>query len=605
VRLDLDAAAQGFAVYPKEYTSDGWWARGSVYFFVPDPVGRVAERGFIGNYDDWTTGAAVPMPIRDEALTYPVRITQPDGPGPLRDAGGIAGDYGVIEARVADGPGAALGEDGEAGAFVPIEAIASAWYQRGETEVLCEQELYIPPGSTLRVRVDYADPNTGDELSTTFTATAATAVLDGVDTIGYRLTVADADRGVLPSFGDWPGLPRARLTPVVEFTGESIGTIIGTILQSNGGESGATFDTAAYGAGLTDAEVDAESLAQIVPPGNLPPLSLELRAGSIVRDVIDPLLRAVGYALTMQTNAAGQCRLTAVPLGFEGSTDAVGSLNADSLGARARWGTDDRIANRFQYLTNWVGGESTRTVIVNDVASQQAYQDVAELEFELRGFDVLEAGAGADAATLLRPIYLRHRALLANPRRTWSVQVGSGPGLFANLGAVYNVTHPLLRGYSDTLGVAGLPGRVVEVEVGLQSEPTSLVLQHYGANARGWNASAVLTGAPAGNVCTVAANTYSPALSVGGRAVQVDADSFAVGDAVLVAAPWDADSASSTTVTAVSGNTITLAAAPGAAAAGWVIWPADYGTASDEHKRYAYHADATGTVGADAGHEIV
>ena len=608
VRTDLDSGRLGFDLFTLAVAADGWAPSGSVYLFPDEPVGQAADAGNIGRFRDWTTGADVPLPIRDEALHYPIRLSAPDAGTEYRPADGIAGQYGVVRAEMRTTPAAFNSGEGDApAAFIPIEAIARAWYQRGEPEVLCEQELYIPPGGSLRVRVDYADPDTGEEAVTSFTATAATAVLDGGgSTIGYRLTVAANERASLPSFGDWPGLSRVRLSPVVEFTGDTIGTIIGTILQSNGGAGGAEFDTAPYGAGLTDADVDVESIKAIVPPGNLGTLALRLEAGSIVRDVIDPLLRAIGYALTMQTDAAGQCRLTAVPLGFEGSTDAVGSLSADSLGARARWGTDDRIANRFTYLTDWDAdtGESTRTVIVNDLASQQAYQDVAELEFELRGFDVLEAGSGADAATLLRPIYQRHRALLAHPRRTWSVEVGSGPGLFANLGAVYLVTHPQLRGYSDTMGITALPGRVTEVTVGLQSEPTSLVLQHYGANARGWNASAVLTGAPVGLVCTVSANVYSPALSVGGRAVQVDADTFAAGDAVLIAAPWDADSASSTTVTAVSGNTITLAAVPGGATTGWVIWPADYGTASDSHKQYAYHADAAGTVGADDGAEI-
>lgn len=607
VRPSTDAGRQGFDIAPLAVTTEGWSPNGSVYFFPDRPVGRVADRGFIRNYRDWTGGAPEPLPEGAESLHYPIRMAAPDAGTAYRPATGIAGDYGVVRVDMRPSPQAVLaGNDAVAGAFAPIDAIALAWYQTGEPEVLCEQELYIPPGGTLSVRVDYTDPDTGEEASTSFAATAATAVLDGATTIGYRLTVAEGERLSLPSFGDWPGQPRVKLTPVVEFSGDNIGTIIGTILQSNGGAGGATFDTAPYGAGLTDADVDVESLRAIQPPGNLPPLSLRLEAGSIVRDVVDPLLRAVGYALTMQVNAAGECKLTAVPLGFEASTDAVGALDASSLGARARWGTDDRIANRFTYLTDWspITGESERTVTVNDLASQQAYQDVAELEFELRGFDVLEAGSGADAANLLRPIYLRHRALLANPRRTWSVNVGNGPALFANLGAVYTVTHPQLRGYADTMGVAAELGRVVEVTIGLQSEASALVLQHYGANAAGWNASAVLTAAPVGSVCTVAANTYSPALAAGSRAAQVDADAFAAGDAVFIGAPWNASAAHATTVTAVTGNTITLASVPGSVTTGWVIWPQGYGSASDNHKQYAYHADAAGGVGADPGYEI-
>jgi len=608
-RLDLDAADPAIAITMGAYTDD-WTGVGLAYVW---PSSIQINSSLIRRFPDWTTGQPLALAGFPESLSYPLSFSDPErniGAGTSRAGrvGYVSGDR--QQAIAAD----VRGSDATR---IPLAGIARAYYQTGEPDILVETDLGVSVGD-LRIRIDYPDPETGDTLTAECTITASTPVVVDAVTIGYRLTIAERDRFRMPSFGDWPGLDRVRITPVLAFEAEDIGVVVGTILRSAGGASPGTFDRAPYGVGLRVDEVDIASFRSMVPPPGAAQWSLRAEPGVSARELIDPLLQAAGYALTMRISAAGKCRLTAVALGYEGDTEAVGSLDTRNVGARATWASDDRIANHFVYAVNWnaVTGKSERSVTVDDLASQARYQDVARLSFELRGLRVLDGGA--DAAVVLRSMYLRHRALLADPRRIWRVAVGNGPGLFADLGAVYRVTHPHLRGYGDrvthphlrgygdAVGVVSAAGRVVEVEVGLQSEPTSLTLQHYGARAAGWNASAVLSAAPAGLVLTVSANVYAGEESVGARDAQVDASGFQDGDEVLIAAPWAADAVgAAVTVTNVDGNTITVDAVPVGATTGWVIWPAAYGVASERHKGYAYHADVDGTVGADPGVDIV
>lgn len=539
-------------------------------------------------HEDWRTGEARPVPVPPDVLWFGVDF---GGPSTDRDP-----EFGR---RIR------LDTTGSPLTWAPIGGVADGFHQQGEPFVLVEDDIPLPAGAEIRMRVDYHDPWADEERSASFRVTASNSVTVGGSVVGYRLTIHEADRWSVPSFGDWPGYPRARLTPVLQFDDTSPGELLLTILESAGGGGGETYDLQAFGVGLTSDDVDEGSFFAIAPPQGQEAWTFRAEEGASARDIIDPILKAWGCGLAMRRDATGACKLRLVPMGYEVAANALANLDNDDLALRPTWATDERIVNRFVFNLDWdlARDEHRRTVQVNDTASQNAYRETEAEEYDLRGLRLLDgAGAGGDANQLLRPVYGRFKALLGHPRRTWEVRVGNGPGLFAELGAVYTITSDFLRGYGDTIGVTAAAGRVTRVDLGTKTEPTTILLTHYGANATGWNASAKVKTVVSTTVVEVEQNEYSATTDPATGAEQRDVDGFAAGEAVLGGSPADSDAAASLTISTVtrSTNRITFTGAHGLSV-GDVIWPPAYGSASDAHKALAYLAGTDGLIVAADG----
>ena len=599
VELNL-ARADGPALRITNNTIDasGRTSPGAVSFFVPvDGAGwLVADVANPSLFDDWRSGEPRGCPTPPYVLHAGVDFGGPSGQiasGRFYEGRSQPERGRRIDVRQATNGGG-----------VPIAGIATAFHQSGEPYVLVEDGIDIPAGASIRMRCDYYTIS-GDELTTSFRVTASNSVSVGGSVVGYRLTIDERDRFYVPSFADWPGQQRATLTPVLQFDEAPPAELLLTVLESAGGGSGETYDTQAFGVGLTSDDVDEASFFAIAPPPGQGAWTFRAEEGASVRDIIDPILKAWGCGLAMRRTPDGACKLTLVPMGYEVATDAVAALGADDIATAPKWATDERIVNRFIFLLDWDidAGEPRVTVKVNDTASQNAYRETEEAEYDLRGLRLPSgAGLGASADALLRPVYGRLRALMAHPRRTWDVRVANGPGLFAELGAVYTITSDHLRAYGDTIGVTAAAARVVKVDLGLKSEPTTLTLVHYGASATGYNASAKVKTVVSATVVEVEANEYSDTIAPGTGEDQRDIDGFAAGESVLAGDPADSDGAATLTIGSVarSTNRITFTGAHGLSV-GDVIWPPPYGSASTAQKALAYLADAGGTIGADDG----
>jgi len=485
------------------------------------------------------------------------------------------------------------------GRTVPIRGVADAWYQTGELSILADGDVPIYSGAQTSLEIEYFDRALGEMAKTTARIASTTARTHPVSgaVVGYSLHLLDEDVGAVPSFGVWGGNP-VTLHPLVTFDSNTASEVLLQILMSGGGEGvNGSYDVQPSGANLDATDVDVDSVLSIASPPGLASWSFRAPDGSKLRELIDPILIATQSALVLRMDDAGVMKLSRTRIGPEVPGEYVETIEAGDwrVDDVPTWGVDDDFKNRVEISLDYdpITDEPFSTVQVPEWRSIRAHNgETATLELELRGA-ALPARSIATAAEVLRPVYSMIFATMANERRTFSGGVTSGAALLAQLGAVYRVSSPHLRGYGDAMGVVEAAGRVVEAECGLWTADGRVTLTHYDAASTGWNASALIT-ARAAAVVTVAAAEYS----------SDDVSWFAVGDSVRVVPLGDEDGATTHTVTAIAGHNLTLAPAP-TVAAPWGDLVADVAaSASTVHRALVFAGDIAGQVDGVDGFEF-
>jgi hypothetical protein len=228
------------------------------------------------------------------------------------------------------------------------------------------------------------------------------------------------------------------------------------------------------------------------------------------------------------------------------------------------------VTNLYTFRLNHGGdglGDATSEETYPDAASIAAHGDGEELVLELRGL-YTDPRDPAENQAIVRDVVARLSTIAGSPRVRWVGRVPIGDVWTLDLGAEVLVTSPMLKGRGKAWGVAGLAGRIVHIAIPLWShEATAEVgIVHYGINATRWNAALEVT-AVAGNVCTVAANTFASVRHPITGAVLQDLDGMSVGDKIFCRPRYDHDAAGAApwTITAINRTTraVTLDAAPG------------------------------------------
>jgi hypothetical protein len=526
-----------------------------------------------------------------------------------------------------DGPGVAAtievsptdDDGGLVGVTQPIGGIATGFYQSGETEFLLTDNLagsgslplwvridaYVPAlgkVSTQAVKVDAITPVTLSSGATAYRyniRTFTARVFDGTDV--DPLTSRWIDNPTFPySFCDFDYLPpdeRCKVTPILMTSGSAdlTGTVL-EVLQSKYGDGvRGSSDVITDGLGLRSAiELDEESFTRATTPPGLDQTAFAFDDERTVADIIGPMLRAAGYALTPRLSLANGRRLVSlVPMRRASSVQSRLALTrADFISEPSVASiTDDEIVNRIVYQAP---GDDGIRVEFRDVDSIGRNGERQTQEEELIGFVPTGDTIGNDAATM-QPIALRRFALVGTPRRVIRGTVRLGLGLLVDPGDVITLTHSDALDYTGGRGLSSAPMLVVSVRRDFESATAELDLVYHGANLSGFAPSLEVVSIIDASTVEVAPNRFTQTANpVNGEAIE-DLNYWAAGDVALMVsdplgAGWPAGYERTVDSIDIAVSEITFTAAHGLSV-GDYIRSASYTSASAAHQAFAYLSD--------------
>lgn len=498
-----------------------------------------------------------------------------------------------------------------------VRGAPNAFYEHGETVIVTTRGVEVPVIGFATIRVDYYDRGLQDTAQTFVRiVTSDEVVVAGVGTV-YELTIHPDDIDTVPSFGDWPGLPKTRITPVTVFRGQSPAEVMLQLLEGGtGAQVNGFFDQSVVGANIADRWIDEESFESFTPADGAEEWTSEVPRGVKLNDVIESMLRSMRTAIVMRTGADGRCRMTLISLGPPSDDEVQGELTPADFGVSAppRNDVDNRTFNRFEaQIALEAGGD--RLVQIRDARGVRMAAGAAKtFKIDLRNTrPYTEADLVGEVATRLIPMAGAVFFELGAPRTTWQMQVPRSRMFFVQPGAVFRVTSPRLKDAAGRLKDDAHQPTVVRKTARLTSASMPLlrsvnspqamariVAAHHGVRLAGWNASMLVTAAPTPTSVTVAANEYT-ALTGG----EFDIDGFKVGDKVLAQPRGDQDAVDPLdplTITALDRDTfsVTFDQAHGLVGPDFaVIVPGRYQDASEHHRQAAYYSDADGFLNAD------
>jgi len=512
-------------------------------------------------------------------------------------------------------------EDASIGATFAANGIATGFYQSGETEFLLTDNISGAGSLPLWVRIDAYVPALGkvstqavkvDAITPVTLSSGATAyrynirsftarVFDGTDV--DPLTSRWIDNPTFPySFCDFDYLPpdeRCKVTPILMTSGSAdlTGTVL-EVLQSKYGDGvRGSSDVITDGLGLRSAiELDEESFTRATTPPGLDQTAFVFNDERTVSDIIGPMLRAAGYALTPRLSLAnGRRLLSLVPMRRASSVQSRLELTrADFISEPSVASiTDDEIVNRIVYQAP---GDDGIRVEFRDVDSIGRNGERQTQDEELIGFAPTGDTIG-QAASTIQPIALRRFALVGTPRRVIRGSVRLGLGLLVDPGDVITLTHSDALDYTGGRGLSSAPMLVVSVRRDFDSATAELDLVYHGANLSGFAPSLEVVSIIDATTVEVAPNRHTQTANpVNGEAIE-DLSYWAAGDVALMVsdplgAGWPAGYERTVDSIDIAVSEITFTA-PHGLSVGDYIRPASYTSASAAHQDYAYLSDGS------------
>jgi hypothetical protein len=567
-----------------------------------------------GAFADVTLGPAAVRVVGNAAFDE-IRVTLPARP--YADWGNGA------DAAATFSVGGENEEDASIGAAFSTSGIATGFYQSGETQILLSDNLAGSGSLPMWVRIDAYVPAVQAVATQVVQVTAITSqALSSGDT-GYRYTIepftafawesTDVDiitdrayyAGAFPlSFCDFDYLSpdeRCKVTPIL-MTGESAdlpGTVL-ELLQSKYGDGvRGTSDVLTDGLGLvSNSQVDPTTFDRATTPPGLDQTAFVFDEESSVHDIIGPMLRAAGYALTPRLSLAnGRRLLSLVPMRRASAVQSRLALTRDDFISEPSVAsiTDDEVVNRITYQAP---GDSGIRVEFRDVDSIGRNGERRTQDEELIGF-VPTGDTIGNAAATMQPIALRRFALVGTPRRVIRGSVRLGLGLLVDPGDVITLTHSDALDYTGGRGLSSAPMLVVAVRRDFESATAELDLVYHGANLSGFAPSLTVTDHTiSATTVEVAANDYTQAVDpVNGEAIE-DLSYWAAGDVALVVsdplgAGWPAGYTLTVDSVDLATNRITFTGAHAGTGltTGSILRPASYTSASAAHQAFAYLSD--------------
>lgn len=484
-------------------------------------------------------------------------------------------------------------------ADVRLYDVASAFYQRGEPYALVEQAIDITDGvvtitATERQRNPAATRNTGGAVR--FTAAVVDideVVLPTGPRAGETVFRLFFERPMdVPSFGEFtrPGMEAGiRIAaPREDFFSSPLSALRWLLTNQNA-------------LGLTDAEVDLDSIDRLPPVPWSQPFSLPgvTPNGSVrFRDLVDGILRLTRTALVMRgPDALGRTRLTLISTGIAVGSEAVAVLDSATIAAEPTPSSDlnPEILNAIQIDAGWDETEEEFT------ASARFFEKASAATHGKSSLDTV-SGYGFIPPVPQRVFAPAARSLFdtfGEYRRVWRCTVATHTGVKVPVGSVVQITHPDLidhKGAAVVLATAVVTGRRLE----LWREGCELTLEAYDRIGAGWNASLRVTEIVDAESVRVAANAYSDIANPASGATQSDVDAFAAGDTVSCEPAADHGATVErviSSVTPAAGEVDALVVLDGAhgLAVGDAIVPASYASASALARRFAFMSGAGGS----------
>ena len=480
-----------------------------------------------------------------------------------------------------------------------IKGLPIAFYQRGESIILADGPVLIPPGGSAVIEVDRWDRAAQGMVINTIKIIASTLVAIPGHGDAYELTI---DPQYVPrSFGDWPGMPKTTIRRVTQFLSEPPGVVLLKLLQGGTGTGvNGTYDVNPDGANIEARWLDEPSFLALTPPDGADEWSPMIDGDSTVDKMIGDMLKVMSAAIVMRVGNDGRCRLTLISVGPASDAEVLGTLDAADL-AISGPGTnevDGRTYNRIEFkITLTQGGE--RTVVIMDTRATNMDGGTAKtLKLDLRtAAPFPEDDLTGLANTRLLPIAAKVFFTSGTPRTMWRASAPRADLTLMPPGGVYRFTNPRLRADDGSHGVVAQAARIVRATIPIMDGAAARITAvRHPARLAGRNAALNVVGTTDPFTVTVEANAYTAELSPTGE-IQTDLSYFNAGDAVLLRPRGDHDSQVQAVITAIAGLNVTLDVAhPFTAHFGTVV-PAAYDLQSVQHKSLASYSDAQGELG--------
>ena len=505
-------------------------------------------------------------------------------------------------------------------AELPIRGVALGYHQRGEKFLHVQDDLFSYP-SVLQVSWTDNGGNGDRRLSTVvFAASGQTAASITADTPGHVITIDSSSRYGFDdiSFGDWPGLTICTISQIVAWRNEDPGVILLTLLLSGDGAgfASATYDVFPNGASLTTAEVDIDSFLRYPYPdglGRLMTLSLNDFGTTTIREIAEPILKAIGAAIVIRLvpiAASGdggvlRRKLSLVPVGSEYSRDSVATVgNGDWVGvSRPAVSNDERIVNTIRLSMNYDTTDDEYDLIVtaNDSSSIAEYGNGAAEELEMRGV-VMNPADVPDQIAQVVPFAAHRFANLGSPRAQIEGTIAWADAVSMSAGAVVVVTADDAFNYNGTRPVTSQPMRIIRIDGSPSDQTATVKLVWHDATVSGWAPCLQVSAVTSAAIYTVEANQFTEMTDPSSGAILKDIDYWAIGDSIRACPRGDyANSTGGLTVSNIAGNIITLSgnAAP-ALIVGDTLRPDNYdvvATTTDQ-KLFVFLASSTSLLDA-------
>jgi hypothetical protein len=228
--------------------------------------------------------------------------------------------------------------------------------------------------------------------------------------------------------------------------------------------------------------------------------------------------------------------------------------------------------------------------------TQAEYARSDKEEVQLRGITVPDDDLGA-AQALLRRWFSSMRSTFGRKRRVYEAIVPAYRALALNPGDVITLSDDLALRYDATRGLEGEHMRLISIEQVPDTNRYKLRMIWRDANGAGWAPAMRVASVVDADTLVVEANAYSGEVHHITGEVQRDAGFFSVGDSVQCVPLGNWANRVQTTITAISGNTLTFAAAH-TLKAGDNIRPGRFQSVSSVLQQYCYLANEDGLLGA-------
>jgi hypothetical protein len=487
--------------------------------------------------------------------------------------------------------------------FHDLRGVAAGYYQLLESKMLVKDSLNLPSSAgsdVFDVQVKYFDRELGEESIQWFKASHQTVATFGGSDVGYLIHLVDdpADlRRYNKSFGDFPGNDRARITIGARLSQQRPGQLLLKLLESGGGGSvNGSYDVLGFGLNINNSDINEASFLMYDALSNL---SLDLFISSAdvqIREVVDPLLKMMGAALVMTRSSSGKSRISLQPLGDERAAASRATISAGEWIADPSpvWDIYEDIVTQVNFKYDY-DSNNQKFLTVNTVNNQEAMnrygEERAAIDLDLYGYSSAQIGFGSgDYYTAFLPVFSRIFRILSDPLRVWRGSIGTGKSIFLDVGSYLTVSSPHLKGYGATYGVTNGVGQLRSIRQELMGEGAEIELIHSGLKSTGWNAAADVTSTLTSTSVLISTNNYT-STDIFGDTVR-DGQFFQAGDVVDYLPRGDEDNAiTGLVILSVTGtffNTVTFTTAHGITATGGTIEPTAYGSASTNHKQYAY-----------------